>query len=201
MKRAVLLALMLALMGVCAPYAQSSEGGVAKRFSLGYHGIITGDFAQSISSRVWLSEDLGIEGNLYFARIGVTAEREVEEWVNVNGDWTRRTYTEKDEYSANLFALTAKAMYAPVVKDNSKFYLGVELGFGRASAQADSEEFDDGTSLFTFSPLMGAEYRFSELPELGFDWEVGYRLNYMSVDEIDLSLGSISTAFGVHYYF
>lgn len=173
MKRFIVSVVVVIMLTAFSAYAEDNTG----KFSIGYHGIISGDFIQGLSSRYWASDNLGFEGNLYYAGIGIEDD--------------------DDDWDAHLFAFTGKVLYAPVVKNNSKFYLGLEAGYGKASA----DDVDEDLDIVVVSPLIGAEYFFSEIPEIGFDWEVGYRYNIYSVDDVDVSLHGISAAIGMHYYF
>ncbi len=91
--------------------------------------------------------------------------------------------------------MTGKVLYSPIVKDNRQFYIGLEAGYGELES---SEDVD----LTLVGPLFGAEYRFEELPELGFCWEVGYRFTSMDgEDGDDADLDGISISLGLHYSF
>ena|GEM_PF-4697467 len=129
---------------------------------------------QGGSSRIWVLDNFGIEGNFYHAGIGY--ERGSKKW------------------DGTLAAATGKILIAPVVKNNSRFYLGVEAGYGKASATDSDEELN----VTVVSPLLGTEYFFSEMPELGFDWEGGYRYNIYDISGVSLSLRGISAAIGAH---
>ena len=149
------------------------------QISLGYSGMFTGSFLQGISLRSWASKKAGFEGNMFYAHLGVD-----------NGE---------EENDASLYAFTVKGLYAPVVRENSRFYFGLEGGYGRG--EVDDE--DDGLNLLLISPLIGAEYHLSGLPEIGFNWEVGYKWTRASVDGTDgsLDISAVGTTIGAHYYF
>ena len=74
---------------------------------------------------------------------------------------------------ADIWLLDAQVMYAPIVKENSRFYMGLNLGYGQYDVDvAGFGDMDD--SFWMVGPLIGAEYCFQGLPELGFNWEVSY---------------------------
>lgn len=151
----------------------------AGKFSVGYSGMLTGSFLQGISTRMWMSNKLGVEGNVTHARINVD-------------DGT-------DDADAKLTAFTIKLMYSPVIKNNSRFYFGLEGGYG--VGQADGS--DDDLNITIVSPLIGVEYHLSGIPELGLNWEVSYKYNHLSSDGTDyeVDISGIGMNIGAHYYF
>lgn len=160
----------LLLMVLTTSFFSGSVLAEGMDIGVGYQGVFLGDVLQGLSGRAWFDE-VGVEANLSQMKASV-------------GDT-----------DADLFLFGAKALYAPVVKENSKFYVGLEGQFG-------SVDFDgDDADITQFGPLFGAEYRFTELPEMGFCWEVGYRFLEADLDGYDLELDGISVALGLHYYF
>ena len=89
--------------------------------------------------------------------------------------------------------LEAKLFYSLIQRKQSQFYVGGKFGllFGETLAGADAE----GT---VFGALAGTEWRFSELPEIGFNFELGY--DFASEDIVPDSTG-IVVSLGAHYYF
>ena len=171
----VLAVFMFVLAGFSSPaFSQDNT----RRLGLGYEGIFMGDYLSGISLRYWSSDRIGFEGNIFHARIGIDLE-------------------DVGDADLNAFIIGAKALYATVVKQNSKFYLGLEAGYGKADIDDVSEDLD----LLIVSPLFGAEYCFGEIPELGFNWEVGYKFNFFDVDVVDFDVVGVSVGFGIHYYF
>ncbi|MFP4039507.1 MAG: hypothetical protein ACOCPQ_05430 [Desulfosudaceae bacterium] len=155
----------------------------AQELSVGYQGLIGSgnNMLSGVSVRTWMDK-LGFEGTLFTGTL--TAE------------------SGGSEMDADLWLLDGQAMYALVEKDHSKFYVGGELGFGKY----DLEELGYGDGDFAMlSPLMGAEYNFQELPELGFNWEVAYAMIFaeheQSNADIDLYMSGINVTLGVHYKF
>ena len=172
MKKLIVLAVMVCTLIFSVPFNANAE------FGLGYEGVIAGNFLQGISARGWV-ENLGYEINLFQSTIDVDAE-------DLGFD-----------DSVDILIYGGKILFAAVVNQNSKFYLGLDAGMG--SVELGDEEFD----VMSFGPLFGAEYRFQEMPELGFNWEVGYKFTNLEYDDEDVELGinGISISIGVHYYF
>lgn len=140
------------------------------QIGVGYEGMFLGEFLQGLSARAWFDQ-LGVEGNLQQAS------------VDVYGD------------DFDVYLLSGKVFYAPIVKENSQFYIGLEGGFGQIDYSASDMD------ITLFGPFFGAEYRFAELPEMGFCWEVGYRFTDFEMDDDDAELDGISISLGLHYYF
>ncbi len=104
---------------------------------------------------------------------------------------------------ADLFVLKGKGYYALVERANSKFYVGASLGFWMAEIDQGGGSSDvDG---FSLAPLMGVEWNFAELPELGFNFEVSYELNELEADtpggDTDVGIYGVNVATGIIYYF
>jgi hypothetical protein len=90
----------------------------------------------------------------------------------------------------NRLTLTnIKAMYALVNHTNSKFYVGLGGGYIKAVDQNG----------YSIRPFFGAEYRFTEMKELGFNWEVGWM--HSSVGSGNFDIDGTSVSIGIHYYF
>lgn len=152
---------------------------ITGKLGLGYQGMLAGDFVQGISARYWASEKAGIEGNIFHAYASLDT-----------GD-------DDDSVDGHALGFLGKVLYAPVVKDNSRFYVGLEAGYGVIT----SDEADEDLDIFIVGPLFGAEYSFQGLPELGFNFEVGYKLTNFSIDDVDLDIAGVGVSFGIHYYF
>lgn len=107
-----------------------------------------------------------------------------------------------DEVS--MLSLAGKVLYSLIERENSAFYVGGELGMDKYELTNSGTTFWDETAI-SFGGLVGSEWRFSELPELGFNFEVGY---YFSSWEDDASSPSaegdhsgIVVSVGSTYYF
>ena len=119
-----------------------------------------GNYIQGISARGWF-DNIGIEANVGNLKI--------------------------DEDNMNFYS--ARAMYAPIVKSNSKFYIGLEGGIATQ---------DDIDNLNIIRPFFGSEYFFEETPELSFSWEAGYMSSESDGDNV---YSGTTVSVGVHYYF
>lgn len=104
-----------------------------------------------------------------------------------------------------LFILKGKVYKAVVERENSCFYLGASIGYFKAQDDLLTGGADiDGWSL---APLVGAEWNFSDLPELGFNFEISYEMNDLKIDpdgggaSADLGIKGITVSTGVIYYF
>ena len=194
-KTVAVVALALAL-GAGTASASAVEGRNVSKFSIGYQGLdlntghsgfsISG-VANGLSSRYWINNEVGIEGNIYLHS-------------------TSTKPTGGDEEKTSVLAGTIKGMYAPVVKENSRFYVGLEAGLGRVHYEEideDDAEFDSSNtdSFWLVRPLIGAEYNFSGIPELGVNFEVGYLLSGYDSDHTTDDMSGISIGAGAHYYF
>ncbi|MFO7964151.1 MAG: hypothetical protein R6U50_09545 [Desulfobacterales bacterium] len=171
MKRSLwVLALVVAL-----AFGVGSAG--AQELSVGYQGLIgTGsNLLSGISVRGW-SDAFGYEGTFFYGH------------ADVDGP----------DLEADIWILDAKLMYAAVIRENSKFYVGADFAYG----QYDIDDFTDD-NLWMAGPMLGAEYSFQGLPELGFNWEVGYNFINVDIDDMDaeLKLDGINVTAGVHYRF
>jgi len=167
----------------------------------GYQAMFLGEFFQGASVRAWVDSKWGFEGNIMQANMDLDVE-------SVDYDDPNDRY--EVGVDGDLFFFSGKVMYAPIIKENSQFYVGFELGYGQANLDADVLTGADlEADALAFGPLFGVEYRFQGLPELGFNWEVGYRFGDISGDgdsnsgkmDLDASLSGITVCMGVHYYF
>ena len=137
-----------------------------------------------LSLRWWATNEFGVEGNVYY---GTTDE-------NIPFG---------PELSSDTILGTIKLMYAPVVNDNSRFYVGLEGGLGSSTWEADGVE-EDSDDYYLVRPLIGTEFNFSDFEEVGFNFEVGY--GFTGEDdgddsEYEFDLTGVSIGFGAHYYF
>lgn len=118
------------------------------------------------------------------------------------------------DFDAKLWMLEIKGMYAFLVRPNSRFYAGGKFAYGSYSGGADLMGANVALDGKVYIPgiLVGAEWNFPSLPELGFNFEVGY--NYVINDntgstnqipgyalDVDLKMHGINVAAGIKYYF
>lgn len=192
MKKILSAALLALLCGSGNAFAaDNTEAPNVEKFSLGYEGILAGNVVQGVSSRYWFTNNVGGEVNLSYGRLGINIETPLDE----------------NDAHASLLMGSAKIMYAPVVKAHSRFYVGLEGGIGNVGVEANDEDALPNTdvNVYTISPLIGSEFYFAEVPELGLNWEVGYRFQTVNIDndaaEVDLKLDGTFVTVGAHYYF
>lgn len=149
----------------------------------GYQGMWMGSFLNGISARSWIKGQYGIEGNFFYG--GIDAEI-----ASMNQD-------------ADLYVGEIKLMYAPIVRDYSKFYGGIVASYGSFDLKGDMYDYRD--DIYGLGLVFGSEFRFQEIPELGFNFDVGYRHYFFDDkiygDDIDLDIKGINATFGIHYYF
>jgi hypothetical protein len=177
MKRLCMGAVMLLLLA----FFGSSVATAETTIGVGYQAMFVQEFLQGASARGWFDNKWGLEGNIMYTSMG----------VNVDGVG--------EIANADMWFLAGKLMYAPVIRENSQFYVGVGGGWGKLEAGITDLESGD-LDVWTVGPLFGAEYRFQGLPDMGFNWEVGYQFANLSAEGIDLDLNGITVSLGVHYY-
>jgi len=131
------------------------------KVGVGYSGIFYGNYIQGISARGWI-DAIGLEAIIGNFKI--------------------------QDVNTNFYS--AKAMYAPIIHDHSKFYIGLEGGIATQS--------DSSSNIKTIRPFFGSEYSFQEIPELGFSWEAGYMRSTTDGNNV---LSGTTVSFGMHYYF
>ncbi|ACF44649.1 hypothetical protein [Pelodictyon phaeoclathratiforme] len=172
--------------GTVSAATSQPEAPNCGKFGLGYQGVVAGSFLQGVSGRYWFDNNVAGELNLFYGRASV----EMGSSELGKGD---------------LLLGTAKILYAPVVKTNSRFYVGVEGGLGSIDGNIGSSMSLPDTSVWTAEPLFGAEFNFTEFPELGVNFEVGYKWHHVNSDlgsnDLDINLDGTTVAFGAHYYF
>lgn len=184
MRKAVLAVALALMFGA----GTASAAPNAEKFGLGYQGVFAGNFLQGVSGRYWFNDTLAGELNLFYGTVGVDESAPGGDHL---GD-------------ADALLGTLKVIYAPVVKANSRFYVGLEGGLGSIGLNTD---FGPGfglnnTSVWTMEPLFGAEFFLSEIPELGFNFEVGYKFHHVNFeDSVNLNIDGTTVAVGAHYYF
>lgn len=185
-KRLFTCVVIAALMVFLAAPVLAEDGNSSKRIGVGYQGMIANDYLNGISVRGWINDKFGLEGSIFYGGIDVEADS-------------------FEVASADLTLLEAKGMYAFIIKSNSRFYAGAKVGYGMINLDAYEETLLDD-SLWSLGTFIGAEWNWSEIPELGFNFDVGY--NYIDYEEdfdgghtLGISLDGIATTFGIHYYF
>jgi hypothetical protein len=168
-------------------FAGTSFAADNYKIGVGYQGLFFGNMINGLSVRSWLGPNtaIGLEGNIFYGN----AELDID---GVSGN-----------LDADLYMLELKAMYAFIVRTNSRFYAGGKFGYG----QFDADVLGDDAKINAYVPavFIGAEWNFPQLPELGFNFEVGYSYAIMEtkddIDGIDVNLSGINVGVGIKYYF
>jgi hypothetical protein len=94
------------------------------------------------------------------------------------------------------FNVGGKGLYVIKTEQNMHVYAGGGLGI----AHIDPDQGDSDTA-FSISGVLGVEYFFSGLPNLGFSTELGLMFrDYDNSDSVGTGADIFSTA-GIHYYF
>lgn len=192
MKRRMLVFVAVMATVVCLCAAPSFAADKYK-IGVGYQGLIAGNYLNGLSVRGWFGPNtaIGVEGNLFYGSMKGTVNDIPE-----------------IDMTANLWMIEVKGMYAFLVRPNSRFYAGGKFAYGKYKADSNSATVVDG-HMYIPGILVGAEWNFPSLPELGFNFEVGY--NYV-IDkttmgaggvgnELDLKLHGINVGAGIKYYF
>lgn len=151
-----------------------SELEAQTEIGLGYQSILAADIVHSVSARAWFEKSFGVQLGAFVA------------------------HGAADDY-AGAFIASVRALYAPVHNYHSCLYVGLEVSYGIAFG--DLRNSGEDPSLVIFSPFFGAEFHFSEIPELGFNWDIAYRVNTLSAGGADFVLRGTVVSMGVHFYF
>jgi hypothetical protein len=186
MKRRILgyVAVMVTVICLCAAPSFAADN---YKIGVGYQGMLSGNLLNGLSVRGWFGPNtaIGVEGNLIYGALTVDP-----------------SFDDQD-LDADLFMFEIKAMYALIVKTNSRFYVGGKLGYGQYSIDPIKVDGD----LWNPAIFVGAEWNFPSLPEVGFNFEVGYNFIFDNTElgdgdeEVDLGLHGINVGLGIKYYF
>jgi len=117
--------------------------------------MVAGSFLNGLSARGWIGDRIGLEGSMFYGK----ADVDVNDYDYAEGD---------------LWMIEAKAMYAFIVRDFSKFYVGGKIGYGQIDVSQYGSDYLDGEGFWTPGVFVGAEWSFPQLPEVGFNFDVGY---------------------------
>jgi hypothetical protein len=180
MKRRILgyVAVMVTVICLCAAPSFAADN---YKVGVGYQGMFAGNMLNGLSVRGWFGPNtaIGVEGNVFYGAMEV----------------------DDTDFDADLWMVEIKAMYAFVVRPNSRFYAGAKFGYGQFSV--DPVDFEG--KVYIPGILVGAEWNFPSLPEVGFNFDVGYNYilnkNEVNGNDIDLKLHGINVAAGIKYYF
>ncbi len=153
-------------------FLSSSVATAETAIGVGYQGIFISDLLHGASVRAWFDNKWAVEGSVLQASVDAGDLADLDMWF-----------------------MGGKVLYAPIVHENSQFYVGLAGGWG----SLDAGDMGDADA-WVLGPLFGAEYRFQGLPNLGFNWEVGYQFASIDADGgDDIDLNGLSVSLGVHY--
>jgi hypothetical protein len=163
----------IALLAASGTFAEETTSSAPGPIGIGYQGaMIDGDFANQISLR-YAPKPIG--GALVFSQM-----------TDDNRDGG-------DE--VDLWTLEAKGFYSLIQRENSDFYVGGSLGYLNGDTNGGDED------AWTFGALLGVEWYFNELPEVGFNFEVGYKAAMTEYEDDDNNALGTYVSVGAHYYF
>ena len=181
MKKVLCIAIM-ALMTVSAVRAEEAAGEPGN-LGIGYQGIFFGDMINALSLR-WAPAPLG--GQIEFGEGGAA--------LSVPGS---------PDVDLEIIMLKGKMYYTIIQRENSAFYAGASLGYYMFELDPGGGSMD--INGFSIAPLIGTEWRFQGLPELGLNFEISYEFNDFTLDtgggDVDIGLRGITVSTGIHYYF
>ena len=99
------------------------------------------------------------------------------------------------DFSSSRLMLAGKVFQAFIERDNSSLYAGGKLGLTHNRSEVNG--IKSTSTALLFGGLVGAEWRPKDLPELGFNFEVGYDIS----TESDTTTYGVLTSVGATYYF
>jgi hypothetical protein len=170
--------------------ADDAKNFISNKVGVGYQGMVVGSFLNGLSVRGWIGDRIGLEGSGFYGKADLDVEYGGSPVMAMKGDF---------------WMLEAKAMYAFIVRSNSKFYAGAKIGYGQITADFYGTKFLDGESVWEPGVFIGSEWSFPGLPEVGFNFDIGYTGVIFNNDvqglDVDLQLHGVTATFGVHYYF
>jgi len=173
---------LMMLVSVMPAMAQENNY-ISNRIGIGYQGMLAGEFLNGISARGWIGDNFGLELSGFYGSVDIDIDLEDED-------------VDLEDEDVDLTLGELKAMYAFIVKENSRFYVGAKGGYGQLDIGEDVDLWECGV-------FIGSEWNFQGIPELGFNFDVGY--NYLHIDEddydVELDIDGIGVTFGIHYYF
>jgi len=193
MKRRILgyVAVMATVICLCAAPVFAADNFNANKVGVGYQGILWGNILNGVSVRGWIGPNIGLEGNVFYGHAAASYD---------DGS------SSEDIGDGSLWMVNAKFMYAFIVRANSKFYAGGQFTYGQLKVNPEGDE-SFISKIYSPGIFAGAEWCFPQLPELGFNFELGYNYLYNtsgtdnSSGSFDIKMHGMNLGAGVHYYF
>lgn len=114
------------------------------------------------------------------------------------GQMNTDTGTEQD-----TLVLAIKALYNVIERENSTFYVGGKGGLAWTEIKAPNGTMLQDTQQVLLGVVSGTEYFFQGLPEIGFNFEVGYDFAFGDDDATDGNAHAfgLNVTLGANYYF
>lgn len=196
MKKVLCIAMMMVI-AVAITHAAEEENEPGN-FGLGYQGVVVSDghdqggpdLMNAIALR-WAPKAVG--GSITLGQYGYSSE---------DND------SPANEQTTSALTLQGKVLWTLIDRPNSDFYVGGLLGLARYEQEftpGGGSSFTEEWTAVIFGGLAGVEWYFTELPEIGFNFEVGYNIETSTFeepgDEIDTIFAGTSVTMGATYYF
>lgn len=179
MKQKLLIPAIALAAAVAAPAAMATD--TAGKFGLGMSKVIDEDTV-ALAGRYWASESAGLQGTVYYS----------------SEDYQTAVNNIISDVEVTQWAVGLKGLFAPIVRENSKFLMSLEVGYNEAEVDVKRGGKSETDGWFVF-PAIGAEFMLNGLPELGLNFEVGYR--YEDSDDLNVQTDGVKGSVGVVYYF
>lgn len=162
---------------------QAADGDDVGNLGVGYQGVFFGDLINGAAVR-WAPAPFG--GQIELGQGGAT--------LDPSGG---------TETTADIIMLKGKFYYSLIERDNSTFYVGASLGYYMIETDTGGGGGDTEVDGFSIAPLVGTEWHFQGLPELGINFEISYELNDWESKNPDADIGlyGIMVSTGILYYF
>jgi hypothetical protein len=167
------------LAGLCSVAPAFAGDNTDSKLGFGFHGVVVGNALNAASLRGW-SGKLGWEANALYGKLEVSPK----------GGSSRK---------ADAFGLELKGLYTLVSRSNSQLYAGAKFAYIDAK-----EDLSGDLKAKVYQPgvLVGSEFCIPQLPEVRFDFEVGYNYAWTNnVNKLDLKAHGVNVGLGIHYNF
>ncbi|MFC1504681.1 hypothetical protein ACFL6D_04625 [Spirochaetota bacterium] len=148
-----------------------------------------GNLLNGFSGRLWIIDKVAIEGNIFIGTLKIDPEG----FISSDDAWNPVDLK---------VVLDGKFLYSIIMKENSKFYLGGELGVNVIGGDSTEAYLTfNSPKILMIAPFFGTEFGFSEMSEIKFNWEAGYRINMLFSEFVNIKLNGVFVSLGAHYYF
>ena len=114
------------------------------------------------------------------------------------------SYDDDGGDNGTMLSLQGQLLWSFIQRANSRFYAGAALGVEMIEQEDNAGAKFQDESIINFGGLVGAEWWMSELPELAFNFDVGYYFSSWEDDAPPATEGThngIVVALGATYYF